>query len=106
MPFVDLPAVGRRTVLEGFHARFVHSQNMTFSYWDVEAGHSLPVHSHPHEQVTNVIRGTFEMTVDGETKTIEAGTVVVIAPHAKHSGRSITDCYIIDVFYPVREDYK
>ena len=64
------------------------------------------LHSHPHEQVSNVISGTFELTVDGVPYRLEPGTAVVIPPHAVHSGRSITDSALIDVFYPVREDYR
>lgn len=106
MPFIYLRDVPEREMIPGFSARFVHSQFMTFSYWDTKAGHSLPEHSHPHEQVTTIIWGTFELTVDGETKTLEPGAVAVIPPHAKHRGTSITDCIIIDVFHPIREDYR
>jgi len=106
MPFVNLEDVAGREIVPGFTARFVHSENMTFSYWQVKEGSVLPEHSHPHEQVANLIAGRFEMTVSGETRIIEPGMVAVIPPEAKHSGRSLTDCYILDVFYPIREDYR
>ncbi len=106
MPFIHLRDIQERDMVPGFAARFIHTGSMTFSYWNIKEGYSLPKHSHPHEQVTNIIRGTFEITVDGETRTIEPGDVVIIPPHAVHRGRSITDCYILDVFYPVREDYR
>jgi quercetin dioxygenase-like cupin family protein len=66
----------------------------------------LPEHSHPHEQITNILSGEFELTVDGEPIRLHAGDYLVIAPDAVHSGRSITDCRILDVFCPVREDYR
>jgi quercetin dioxygenase-like cupin family protein len=44
--------------------------------------------------------------VEGVEHIIEPGSVVVIPPHAKHYGTSITDCRLLDVFCPVREDYK
>jgi len=106
MPFVHLADVPPREMIPGFSARFVHTGFMTMSYWDTKAGYSLPEHAHPHEQVTTIIRGTFELTVEGETRTIEPGAVVIIPPNAKHRGTSITDCYILDVFYPIREDYR
>lgn len=106
MPFINLEDIAERDMIPGFSARFVHSRFMTFSYWNTKAGYTLPEHSHPHEQVTNIIQGTFEITVDGETQIIEPGSVVIIPPNAKHRGKSITDCYILDVFHPVREDYK
>jgi quercetin dioxygenase-like cupin family protein len=106
MPFINLTEIRERNMIPGFLVRFVHTGFMTLSYWNTRAGYSLPEHSHPHEQVTTIIRGAFEINVDGDTKTIEPGAVVIIPPHAKHRGTSITDCYILDVFYPIREDYR
>jgi len=106
MGFINLDNIAGREIVPGFTARFVHSENMTFSYWQVKEGAVLPEHSHPHEQVANMIAGKFEMTVAGETKVIEPGMVAVIPSDAKHSGRAVTDCYILDVFYPIREDYR
>jgi len=95
-----------RDLLEGTEARFVHGETMTVAYWRFEPGVRLPEHAHPHEQVTNVIEGEFDLTVEGETRRLRSGSVVVIPPDAQHSGRAVTDCRIIDVFHPVREDYR
>ncbi len=96
----------RQELIPGAEVGFVHTENMTVAYWDFEADVSVPEHSHAHEQVTNVIEGIFELTVDGETKRLRAGSLALIPPDAVHSGRSITECRIIDVFFPVREDYR
>ena len=69
-------------------------------------GIDLPEHSHPHDQITNIIEGEFELTVDGVPEILSAGHYRVIPPDVVHSGRSITVCRIIDVFSPVREDYR
>jgi quercetin dioxygenase-like cupin family protein len=95
-----------REVVAGFHGKFVHSENMTFVYWQIDAGSTLPEHAHPHEQVANILEGTFELRVNGETVTLEPGNVAVIPSNAKHTGRAVSDCRILDVFYPVREDYR
>jgi len=52
-----------------------------------------------------MIEGEFELTVESETKIVQKGDIAVIPPNAKHSGKAITDCKILDVFYPIREDY-
>lgn len=106
MPFVPLENQEERELLPGFRARFVHSAHLTVAYWKIKAGAVLPDHAHPQEQISNVIEGAFELTIEGETRTLGRGTVAVIPAHTQHSGRAITQCQIIDVFYPVREDYR
>lgn len=106
MDKTDLKQISSREPVPGFRGKFVHSKNVTLGYWDIKAGSKLPEHSHPHEQIANVINGKFEMTVGGKADLLEANSVLVIPSNVKHSGRALTDCYIIDVFYPVREDYK
>jgi quercetin dioxygenase-like cupin family protein len=94
-----------REIVPGYVARFVHTDNMTFAYWTIEAGASLPSHQHPHEQVANLLEGEFELTLEGQVHILKPGTVLVIPSQAVHSGRAITDCRILDVFHPCREDY-
>lgn len=98
--------IAPRTVIPGFHGRFVHSSAMTFALWEIEAGATLPEHSHPHEQVVHLYEGRFELTVEGKPILATPGTVFAIPPDARHSGRALTVCRIMDVFYPVREDYR
>ncbi|HEV7277430.1 MAG TPA: cupin domain-containing protein [Devosiaceae bacterium] len=95
-----------RTVIPGFHGRFLHSGRMTFVLWRLDAGAVLPAHAHPHEQVVHVLAGELEMTLEGETTSCGPGTVLVIPPDAPHSGRVLTDASVMDVFSPVREDYR
>jgi quercetin dioxygenase-like cupin family protein len=108
MPFLNLHELEEKQIAPGFRGRFVHSESMTFAYWDIEAGAVLPEHSHPHEQVASIIEGELELTVNGEAKVLRPGSVAVaiIPSDATHSGRAITSCRVIDVFYPVREDYQ
>ena len=106
MKQVNLQDLEKREIMPGFHGRMVHSDNMSFVYWDINAGALLPEHSHMHEQVVNVITGEFELVVNGESQTLGPMEVACIPSSAIHSGKAITDCYIIDVFYPVREDYR
>ncbi len=106
MPFIELDRAPEREMFPGFRARFVHTERTTHAFWTIAAGAELPEHAHPHEQVSTVIRGRFEMTVDGETRTLEPGSVCVIPSGTKHRGRALTDCFILDVFSPIREDYR
>jgi len=106
MPFADLNNMPKRQMLPGIKARFVHGENMTISYWDLDPGATIPPHSHPHEQVTSLISGEMEMSVGGDTRLIGPGSVAVVPPGTEHSVRALTECYVTDSFCPVREDYR
>ncbi len=106
MKKIDLKGLEQKQIFPGYKGRVIHSENMTFVYWSIDAGSKVPGHSHPHEQVVNVIEGDFELTVCSETEILKPESVVIIPPSAHHSGKALTDCRILDVFYPIREDYR
>jgi len=66
MPVIDLATIQPKTIVAGYDAKFVHTEGMTFSFLEVKAGASLPAHSHVHEQVSQILEGTFQLIVDGE----------------------------------------
>jgi quercetin dioxygenase-like cupin family protein len=106
MPFINLKDIAAKESLPGFKGKMIHTENMTLAFWEIEAGSILPPHSHFHEQVAaQVISGEFELNLQGETKIMKAGDLAVIPSNELHSGRAITDCQLLDVFSPVREDY-
>ena len=46
-----------REVMPGFRGRFIHSERTTHVYWEIEPDRPLPEHSHPHEQIVNMLEG-------------------------------------------------
>jgi len=95
-----------REVFPGFKGKFIHTKNMTFAFWEIQKGAALPEHLHTHEQVVNMLTGEFELTVRGVAHRLKPGMIFAIPSNEPHSGRAITECSILDVFSPVREDYK
>jgi quercetin dioxygenase-like cupin family protein len=106
MKTITVNRVPERELFPGYRARLVHSDRMTFSYVDIDAGASFTEHDHPHEQVIHLLEGDFEVTIDGETRVMRAGDVVIVPPHARHRGTAITPCRVLDAFAPPRDDYK
>ena len=103
---IELNSIEEKEIVPGYFAKFVHSENITIAYWNIKAGSSLPAHSHSNEQISSMIKGEFELTVDGTRHLLRPNDVFVIPSGIPHSGKAITDCKIIDTFYPVREDYR
>lgn len=70
-----------------------------------EAGAVGAMHSHPHSQVTYVVSGVHEMTIDGEVKKVKAGDGFYVLPNVLHSSCCIEPGIFIDVFSPHREEF-
>lgn len=103
---IQLQEIEPKEIIPGYTARMVHAENMTLAYWTIEANAPLPEHSHPHEQVATVISGEFELVVEGETFHLTPGQVKIIPGGAVHSGIARTACELLDIFHPVREEYR
>ncbi len=106
MPKYDLLDIPEIEIVSGFFAKFVHTEHITVVHWRIEKDAVLPEHSHPHEQTANMVTGELELTVDGVTHHLKPGMVFVIPGNAVHTGRALTNCQLIEVFYPIREDYR
>ncbi|MFM9947531.1 MAG: cupin domain-containing protein [Saprospiraceae bacterium] len=102
----EITQIAAKEIFKGFHARFIHTEQTTLAFVEIEAGAVLPMHSHVHEQITQVWEGQLELTIEGESKVYEKGMVAVIPSHAKHAGVALTTCKVFDIFCPVREDYR
>ncbi|QHS56181.1 cupin domain-containing protein [Mucilaginibacter sp. 14171R-50] len=95
-----------KEIAPGYFSKLIHTATNTINFIEVKAGNAVPDHAHIHEQCAFVIEGKFQLTVNDEPKILDAGTFAVIPPNVRHSGLAITDCKLIDIFSPVREDYQ
>jgi quercetin dioxygenase-like cupin family protein len=106
MPLVEIDRLPVREIFPGLRARLVHSERVTHSWVEVDAGATFPEHQHPHEQIVSVLSGELELIVAGTSHILTPGVIFVIPPDVPHSGRSRTGCRVLDTFAPVRDDYK
>ncbi len=63
------------------------------------------LHSHPHEQVGYILKGKFQIEMDGEKQIINAGDSYYVKPNSVHGVVALEDAVIVDVFTPQREDF-
>ena len=70
-----------------------------------EEGAVGAMHTHPHVQISYVLEGKFEATIDGETKIIEKGDTYVTAPDAPHGVVCLEAGVLLDIFTPMRKDF-
>jgi quercetin dioxygenase-like cupin family protein len=106
MPFFRVDDLHQRTLFAGFDASLLHTDRATLSFVQARGGSAFPEHQHPHEQTVVVLSGELELVVDGTPTRLVPGTAFVIPPDVPHSGRALVDTRVLDVFAPVRDDYR
>jgi quercetin dioxygenase-like cupin family protein len=95
-----------KEIAPGFFSKLIHTETNTVNFIEVKAGCSVPRHRHIHEQCSFIIEGEFELTVNDIPQLLNTGLFAIVPSNVWHSGTAITDCRLIDLFSPVREDYK
>lgn len=70
-----------------------------------EEGAIGSLHSHPHTQITYVVEGVFEFTIDGETKIVRKGDSMLKTDGVIHGCKCLEKGILLDIFTPMREDF-
>jgi quercetin dioxygenase-like cupin family protein len=56
----------------------------TVTAYAFEPGAVFPIHAHPEEQITVVLAGVVEFSVDGASHSLHPGETFVVAPGVEH----------------------
>jgi len=70
-----------------------------------EEGAVGSLHSHPHEQLTYVLSGEFEFTIDGDTRIVGTGDTLYKGPGVTHGCVCRRKGVLLDTFSPQRDDF-
>ncbi|MEA3349081.1 MAG: cupin domain-containing protein [Chloroflexota bacterium] len=96
-----------KELVPGIFARTFWGDKMLVAVFDLDPNTHMPSHTHPHEQAGTVIAGKIELTIGAETKTLQPGDVYIIPSGVEHEAKTFDQpVKVIDVFSPVREEYK
>jgi quercetin dioxygenase-like cupin family protein len=96
-PVNSTPGITRRTLARG--------PSMMTCEFTFDAHVSIPVHTHPHEQVGYVVDGLVEMEIDGDKFVLAKGDSYYAPSNVPHGAYLLKPTIIVDTFSPLREDY-
>lgn len=103
---LDWSRIPVERVAEGVARQMIHGDRLMVCRLTIAARTVTPVHSHMHEQITLVERGSADFFVEGERKTARAGDVLLFPSNIRHGATMLEEeVVLIDIFSPPREDF-
>lgn len=105
--FISFADAAGFALAPGATARALFGERAMINLVEMKAGAEVARHSHPHEQLGLILRGSMTMTIDGEERELGELDGYVVAPDTEHGGSAgPAGALVLDVFAPVREDYR
>jgi quercetin dioxygenase-like cupin family protein len=97
----------RHTIFPGVHIKTCAADQMMLSVVDLEPHAVVEEHAHAHEQVGMVLAGRAVFFIGNEQKTLQAGDLYRIPGKVPHKVIVLDQpARALDIFYPVREEYR
>lgn len=72
---------------------------------EFEKGSVGAVHRHPHLQISFIHAGSFEVTIGGTTRVLNAGDCFHVPSNVDHGVLAKEAGILVDFFHPMREDF-
>jgi quercetin dioxygenase-like cupin family protein len=105
--FDDIATIVPQQIWDGVLGRAVHGERITMGVVELDPSSVVPEHSHENEQLGVVLRGSLVFTVGEERRELGPGgtwRIPANTPHTVETGPE--GAVVIDVFAPVRADWK
>jgi len=108
--FINSEDAPKLTQMEGLETTILtglYSEKMMMALNTTLPGHTVPRHTHPHEQIGMVYAGKARLCIGDEERIVQKGDFYCIPSNVPHSDTCIGDepFVMLDIFYPVREDF-
>jgi quercetin dioxygenase-like cupin family protein len=105
--FVSFKRLASFPLAEGVTAKALFGQGAMLNLVDLEPGSIVALHSHPHEQLGLILRGSMTLNVEGTGHLLQEMDGYTLPGGVEHEGvAGPQGCLVLDVFRPVREDYR
>jgi quercetin dioxygenase-like cupin family protein len=105
--FVRFDDVRPFELVAGVTGRPLFGEGAMLNVIELAPGSVVPAHSHEHEQLGIVLRGMQALVIDGVSHELGPMEGYVLPGGVEHSAYCGPDgALVIDIFQPVREDYR
>lgn len=92
-----VPGVRRKVLVTGV--------NTLTAKFLLEAGHMLPLHSHPEEQTGYLVSGNIILSIDGIKHDMKPGDSWTIGGGISHQAEILEDSVALEIFSPLKKEY-
>jgi quercetin dioxygenase-like cupin family protein len=98
---------GRHVIFGSTHVTTYAGDNVQLSIADIPANAVVDWHTHPNEQLGYVVSGEATFSIGEEVKRLRPGDVFFIPGGVRHKVAAHDKPFrAIDVFYPIRDEYR
>jgi quercetin dioxygenase-like cupin family protein len=105
--FVDKSDCVHHRIFPGVDIYTTHAERMMISLVEIEPHAVVEEHSHPHEQMGYLLEGEADFYIGGQHRRVRPGDIWRIPGGTLHKViAGDKPVRAIDVFYPIREDYR
>ena len=103
----EAPRLTQMPGLESVILTGLHGEKMMMVLNTTLPGCTVPMHTHPHEQIGMVHAGKAKLRIGDEARVVGKGDFYCIPAGVAHGDTCIGDepFVMLDIFYPVREDF-
>jgi quercetin dioxygenase-like cupin family protein len=104
---VDKKDCSHHQIFPGVDIFTTHGDQLMLSLVEFQPHAVVQEHSHPHEQLGLLLEGELNFTIDGRPHHVLPGMMWRIPGGVKHMATAGGQgAKALDVFHPIREDYK
>jgi quercetin dioxygenase-like cupin family protein len=101
-----LNEIPEENVTDLFARKFFTGENITLAFLNMKKGCVVPLHHHDSEQFSYCISGALQFKIGDEELTLKPGEMVEIPSNVPHEAVVTEDFTGIDVFSPIRADWR
>jgi quercetin dioxygenase-like cupin family protein len=103
--FHELKNLPEEKITDQISRRILIGDKQMIVWWSMKAGAHAAAHRHPHEQVFWVLTGRMDFRLGDSRRACGPGDLGVVPSNVEHEAWFPTECEVIDVFAPRREDF-